>query len=151
MTTKQASAIFGISSKNIAKLCKEGYIIGASKTGVKNSWIIPDETKLIIDKKGILNVLWQIINLKNNSNYAVSYEYLNNLEKTIICLEYLKNKGWVSKYNNKEHKINKMLLSVLLTSNGMELLFGLSSYKNSSSLSICSNFTFTNKIGLIVF
>lgn len=41
MTTKQASEIFETSSKNIAKLCKEGYIIGASKTGVKNSWIIP--------------------------------------------------------------------------------------------------------------
>lgn len=41
----------------------------------------PDEIKLIIDKKGILNVLWQIKNLKNNPNYAVSYEYLNSLEK----------------------------------------------------------------------
>ena len=53
MTTQKASELFGIDRSVISKLCKNNFIIGAHKDS-SNKWVIPDETKVILDKNAIV-------------------------------------------------------------------------------------------------
>lgn len=49
MTTKEASALWGITERRINELCKTGRISGAHKEG--RQWIIPNDAKKPLDKR----------------------------------------------------------------------------------------------------
>lgn len=49
LTTKQASEIWGISSRRIAILCEQGRIDGAIKAGT--AWIMPIDAQKPVDRR----------------------------------------------------------------------------------------------------
>jgi hypothetical protein len=49
LTTKQASKIWGITSRRIALLCEQGRVEGAVKAGA--AWIMPANTPKPVDRR----------------------------------------------------------------------------------------------------
>lgn len=49
LTTKQASEIWGITSRRIALLCEQGRVEGAVKAGA--AWIMPANTPKPVDRR----------------------------------------------------------------------------------------------------
>lgn len=145
MTTNEASIKFKIDAKTITKLCREKYVLNAYKNRI---WIIPDDTKVIMDKQSILYVLWQIINLKNNLNYAAAHKYIDTIDKTKECLNYFVNMGFITKFDEQTKSIDKMLMSTMLTSSGMDLLFDLKGYKSNITKCLFKNFSIITITGV---
>ena len=49
MTISEAAKVWGISSRRVQQLCKEGAIAGAKKEG--RSWLIPADTQMTVSTK----------------------------------------------------------------------------------------------------
>lgn len=134
MTTKEASELFRISQKDIAKYCKQGLVYQAYKPDGKH-WDIPDDTKLILNKKSIISILSEILKLKNNKESPISYKDIDTLEKTILCLDYLYLLGYISEYDKNEKVKKDLLYSAILSDDGISLVF--SNNKNSRGNRFC--------------
>lgn len=134
MTTKEASELFRISQKDIAKYCKQGLVYQAYKKDGKH-WEIPDDTKLILSKKSIISILSVILKLKNKKESPISYKDIDTLEKITLCLDHLYLLGYISKYDKNEKIINNLLYSAILSDDGISLVF--SNNKNSRENRFC--------------
>lgn len=121
MTTKQASAKFRISEKEIRKRNKDGMIIGATKE--RGIIIIPDETKIIPSKTDIQSFLFQVMKYKNNTSTVIAQQLFPNIEKLKILDDYLFQKGYIGKHD--DFNTEKEFLNIVqLTDMGLQLLFG---------------------------
>ena len=75
MTTQEASELFRIDKKIISDLCKQGLVHKAFKNKSKK-WDIPDDTRVILDKNAIAQILFQILKVKNKKDTPVSLKSL---------------------------------------------------------------------------
>lgn len=139
MTTKEVAQKINVSDKEIQLLCKNGYIDGARKE--KNKWVIPDNTSFIADQKGIMYILWEIINIALNSHYSFSVKYIDTLEKAKACLLYMKKQGYINCYDEKETNLENLLKSAKITQRGIEFLREKSQNLKNKKIYFCENFS----------
>ena len=137
MDTKQASLKFNVGTKEIQELCRKKLIIGARKE--KGKWIIPDDTKFIIDYNGIKYILWEIFNFKIDKNYAFSLKYIETPLKVKECIKYLQSMGYVTSFEDKEC-IEDIFSSIRLSQRAIEEL-KCSNIEKQSKIYFCENFT----------
>jgi hypothetical protein len=145
MTTKQASEKFKIDQKIIANMCKMDMIPEAKKYNGK--WWIPDELPFLLDIKNIQNIIYQIVNLKNNENYAYSNKEFIDIDITNQKLKYLIKIGFISCYDDSLYDIKEVILSCILTEEGIQFLFkGTNKNKN---IKLNANLNINNKVALV--
>ena len=119
MTTKEAAERSGKSINTIRKLCKEQLIPGAIKRS--NKWIIPDETRVILDRMEIKTVLIQIIKYKNNPCVVVSRKLFHNDQVMSETIKLLYKLGLIGDYEWKT-EIKELFSSIMLTDEGLKMV-----------------------------
>lgn len=144
MTTKEASIKFKMDQKIIANMCKMEMIPGFKKYNRK--WLIPDDLPFLLNINNVINIIYQIINLKNNKNYAYSIKELINIDITKQKLKYLKEIGLASCYDDSLYDIKGILLSCILTEEGIQFLIKVSNKKSNIKLNANLNI---NKVALV--
>lgn len=147
MTTKEASIKFKMDQKIIANMCKMEMIPGVKKYNRK--WLIPDDLPFLLNINNVINIIYQIINLKNNKNYAYSIKELINIDITKQKLKYLKEIGLASCYDDSLYDIKGILLSCILTEEGIQFLIKGSNKK--SNIKLNANLNINNKVALVSF
>ena len=145
MTTKEASEKFEIDVKKIRELCQKELIIGAKKE--KQRWIIPNDTKFLIAESGIVYILWEILNIKLNENYAFSIKYIDTFEKAKECFHYLRSIGYLSTYDEEATDVFDLFSSSRLSQRGIEFLYNKSS-SDKIEFYFCKNFSLFDVKGI---
>ena len=145
MDTKQASCKFNIGAKEIQEMCRRGLIVGVRKE--KRRWVIPDDTKFIVDSNGIKYIIWEIINLQINKNYAFSLKYIETVFKAKECFDYLQLMGYITSFTERE-TVEETIASVRLSQRAMEELRG--DKGKEPKMYFCKNFSLVSLKGSLI-
>ena len=98
MTTKEAARLWGITDRQVSKLCSEGRIVGAQKSG--RSWVIPAGTEKPADRrykagqqKNSPGLLPLPIGISDYCSASTEYYYV---DKTLLIKDFLDERAKVS-------------------------------------------------------
>lgn len=97
MSTREAARLWGITDRQVSKLCSEGRIAGAQKSG--RSWLIPVGTEKPLDrrykagKQSVPGLLPLPIGISDYCSASTEYYYV---DKTLLIKDFLDEKAKVS-------------------------------------------------------
>ena len=118
MTTKEAGVRFGIDAKKISELCKKELII-PKPFKENNKWNISETTTLVLTEEQILQMLHNLLLLKNNPHQAISWEEYADRKREIFDL--LSKLGFTTEYHNFDS--DEWMQKIQLTEKGFKMLF----------------------------
>lgn len=119
MTTKVASKIFRLDTKEITKRNKDGMIIGAIK--INGRIDIPEDTAIIPSRGEVLSFLLQIVKYKNNNHTVIDRSMCPNEEILMCLIDYLYKQGFIGVYNFN-NDIKTLFDEIQMTDKGLDYL-----------------------------
>ena len=96
MSTAEAASLWNCDSKDVSAWCRKGFIQGATQEKARKPWKIPSDAIRPMDKKLLRELLWQILEKKNDSNcrmdlsiWGVSNKNVREYLSTLISNQYI--------------------------------------------------------------
>ena len=121
-STKQASEIWDVKSRTIAKYCAEGKIPGAEK--IRGQWKIPVDSIRPLSDGAIERLLRITLTLKNNPAHTIDYASAG-IPKEMVAYAYghLARRHYIEAVDSSV-EIERIPYEAVLTDRGMDFLLG---------------------------